>query len=288
MTGAWRSTRLLLVGVTCGLLPVRLAEAQVALGPEAWALHQAADSLEATGAFAPAVALVRAALAEEPDHPHLLYDLGRLHLLLGHTDSATASLNRSLALDSTNVAAWSDYGAALTAGGRHEEAVSSFRSALKLQPGDGTVLINLARTLLVLGRDGEAGQAIADLKASAIATPAEVYQGGELLLRYGRLADALMLYDLVAVRAPQVPNGHLRRADVLMQLGRHAEAITAFERVLALVPELAEAWGGLGQSQLTLGDSTAARTSWSRAEQLDQSFFTTGHPEWERSWHDIR
>lgn len=245
----WRA---LLIGAASSVLLGGRIHAQARLSQRAWALHQAADSLEAAGALGLARALVKSALAEQPNHPHLLYDLGRLQLLLGQTDSAISVLGRSLALDSTNVAAWSDYGAAVTAGGRHEDAISAFRSALELEPGDGTVLINLARTLLLLGRDGEAGMAIAGLKASAIATPAEMYQGGELLLTYGRLAEALTLYDLVAVRAPQIPNGHLRRADVLMQLGRHAEAIGAFERVLQLVPELAEAWGGLGQSQLDL------------------------------------
>jgi tetratricopeptide (TPR) repeat protein len=68
----------------------------------------------------------------------------------------------------------------------------------------------------------------------------------------------------LAQALPNMPLAQLELALCLERLGRTAEAARAFERASALEPRLSEAWRGLSESLLLLGDSQGAERALAR------------------------
>jgi len=56
-------------------------------------------------------------------------------------------------------------------------------------------------------------------------------------LRFGRLQDALDLYELIEARKPEEPRWPHRRGDLLLRMERKHEAAQAYERAVTLYME---------------------------------------------------
>lgn len=60
------------------------------------------------------------------------------------------------------------------------------------------------------------------------------------LLQLGRLGDALAAYDAAIAAGPELGANHANRGILLDRMGRHEEALREYRRALALNPELAD------------------------------------------------
>lgn len=168
-----------------------------------------------------------------PSATSLVDEAGR-RLAAGDDEAAATSARLALDLDARSPAAWRLLGMACEAGGRVEEALSAYESALALAPGDPDVLNGLARLALEM-----------DLPAVASGMARQA-----ISLRPGDTEAACLF------------------ARALAREGRHPEAIHALQSHLSEHPGDAVAWSTLGVLVSETGDFETAETFLGEAVRL--------------------
>jgi tetratricopeptide (TPR) repeat protein len=252
--------------------------ALAAEGPiDARLLMLQAELLAGQGKTADAIAALRQALVLEPASAEIATALAQALSATGQREAARLvlaeaagrlgaagdntggdDLRRRLALD---LLANGDFTAALAAAesasdpaalvevvldallglGRFDEVVAR---AETVTPATPATTIRRAEALFRLGRDAEAGEAIAGLLAT----------GDDLGLRYavvlyqrlGRHSDALPLLEELGRREPESLDVAFRRAAALERSGSFEEAEAAFRELLGRAPDLHPALNYLG------------------------------------------
>ncbi|HSD65607.1 MAG TPA: sulfatase-like hydrolase/transferase, partial [Vicinamibacteria bacterium] len=164
--------------------------------------------------------------------------------------------------------------------GRHGEAYSAFRAAIRSSPGLApSVALPLGRVCLSLGRRGEAetnarlalranapaahellaqvalaGDDLAKAESEAAAAVGDITAElgaavvrAEVRIRQGRIAEALSLVDDAKRREREsghepIPDLDFLRGDALARLGRYDEAQKAFEAEVRSFPANSQAW----------------------------------------------
>ncbi len=126
----------------------------------------AAGILRRQGDRASALALLEASAAVVPNDARLLRDRGLLALELGAVSHAREHLRKAVANGSRDWQTHSALGTALAAGGDQKGAQRQFAEALKQAPGNPVVLNNLALSMALEGRRGEAEQMLREAAAS--------------------------------------------------------------------------------------------------------------------------
>ena len=114
--------------------------------------------LRRQGDKAGALALLETSAEIVPNDARLLRDRGLLALELGALTRARDHLKKAVANGSRDWQTHSGLGAALAAGGDHKAAQGQFNEALKQSPDNAVVLNNLALSMALEGRRGEAEQ----------------------------------------------------------------------------------------------------------------------------------
>ena len=148
----------------------------------------------------------------------------------------------------------SNLGLALHASGRFEEAIASYRNALRLAPDHPEILYNLANACLELGRLDEA---LAAYDAALSFRPdhaGALVNRGNTLLRLNEPARAIASYDAALIAMPGHPQILTNRGHALRRLDRPDQALVDFAAALAASPEFAEAQFEAAMARLTLGD----------------------------------
>jgi tetratricopeptide (TPR) repeat protein len=138
---------------------------------------------------------------------------------------------RTLHHTPTSHIAWNALGIARADQRRHEEAITSFRTALELAPGHSRTWSNLARSLQSIGREAEAVKAL----------------------------------ETAVTTGPRNPIAHVNWGRHLAREGRHAEAREAFLRATRLQPGFHHAWTGLAGAEAALGHPAAAAAAHEQA-----------------------
>lgn len=93
-------------------------------------------------------------------------------------------------------------------------------------------------------------------------------QEGEALLRAGRPAEALALFEKVLAREPNDRYATLRSGMTLLGLGRVAEAVARLEKAVAADPDRAEARYALADALTRAGQSARAAQEWMEVARL--------------------
>jgi len=182
------------------------------------------------------------------------------------------------------------------------DAELRLRDALRVAPGQVSVLTNLSIALMQQNKTVEAREyaetvialnsksieallVLADCQThdenfmAALATYdkivaldpgiAEVHNNrGIALDRLGRHADAVDSYDRALMLNSDFGNAHMNRGNALHHLGRQDEALAAYDRALALVPDLAEAWLGRGNALCDINRPEDALAAYDRTLAL--------------------
>jgi Flp pilus assembly protein TadD len=202
------------------------------------------------------------------------------HALAGYWHDDAELWRRVVTLAPENTFSFYNYGVALAAHGRTEEAITAYRRAIYLQPGHPECHNNLA---LALDTSGKTEEALAEFRKAinygplnpllrenyaGILTRLERYPeaveqyeavlridpnrtSAQLLLAYalgsqGRIDDAIVQFHTVLKTIPDDPNANFGLAVMLEQAGRKKEALEQWEATLRLQPENAIAHSSLG------------------------------------------
>jgi Flp pilus assembly protein TadD len=135
-----------------------------------------------------ALALLDQAASAAPNDARLFRDRGLLALELGAVSRARDHLQHAVASGSRDWQTHSALGSALAASGKQKDAQRHFGEALKQAPDNPVVLNNLALSLALDGRRGEAEQMLR--RASAGKDKASEARVAQNLMLLGRISEA--------------------------------------------------------------------------------------------------
>ena len=201
-----------------------LAMSYVVLGQRRWAR--------------PELETLARADARNPLYP---YWMARLDYDEEHYADAVEGFRHVLALDPAYLRAHDNLGLALEALGREDEAIRSYREALRLdrlrKAGSPWPALNLGILLTRLDRLDEAEPLFRESAATDPRFAPAHYQLGLLLERKGRAGDAVAEMDQAAQLDPHYPEPHYALARLYRREGEAAKADGALERFLALKKE---------------------------------------------------
>ncbi|ONH31429.1 hypothetical protein BL253_09315 [Pseudofrankia asymbiotica] len=129
------------------------------------------------------------------------------------------------------------------AGARLEKALAGFEQAVRADPTHAPAWFNLAVTLDDLGRPDDALTALDRYLALRPQLPDGHLRRAQVLTRQDRPAAALVSFDRAVQVDPRCWPAHLGRAGVLADVGRHTEALAALGRVSRSVAD-PRLWAG--------------------------------------------
>lgn len=172
-----------------------------------------AAALARSGNLAQAEQVLTRAIERRPDDPALLTQLGRLRLRSGATAQALEVFGRLLAAAPRNAEALDGHGVALDLLGRHAEAERNHRAALALAPDSLGTANNLAMSLLLAGRPGEAVAILEPLARMPAAPPRVV---ANLAIARAASGDREGARTLLSARGSEGP-GNSEGVDAVVQ-----------------------------------------------------------------------
>jgi uncharacterized protein (TIGR02466 family) len=152
--------------------------------------------------------------------------------------------------------------------GAFEEAESLLTNALQIAPHNATTWLNFGRLLQQMRRWGEALDHYERAAEFFPAHPGITSTLGQLYQRANRFADAEAQFRRTLESEPR-PIHHVSLGMVLLRQERIDEAIDAFQTAIAGNPNLAPAYGNLGNAEQKRGNIEAAAAAYEKAVALN-------------------
>ena len=144
-----------------------------------------------------------------------LNNKGADELRAAHPEAARELFENAVRLAPEFAPAWGNVGVARRRAGDINGALDAYAQALLLDPGNPTILTNLAALHRSLGREREAQRALAAARLSE-ASPHVLLVRGDIELAKGRIGEAISLYRAARRRGPDLvePWIALARAEI--------------------------------------------------------------------------
>ena len=160
-------------------------------------------------------------------------------------------------------------GLALSASGRHHEAIENFERALAATPDDTRVLFALGNTARALGLDAPAEQFYRRVLAADPARIEALVNLANLLRARGQAGAAIALLAQPLSQTPGQPELWLTMGSALRERGETEKAKQHFREALALRPDYAPALGNLADLLADDGEVDEALGLYDRAIRAD-------------------
>ena len=218
--------------------------------------------LHQDGQPAEAIAWYAKALKRYPEMDEIYQNLADAHVELGDFAQAQAVFEAALAMDETNGAVWNNLGEVRMRRKDRVGAEHAFRRALQLLPDQHEPANNLGNALDAQGtsRYDEAVQSYRSALrlASDASARALIYANlGETVRRHGESARAAVLLDSSLAQEP-TSSGYDFRGRVALELKDTLGARNYWTRSVQLDPTRGTAWTGLGELALDQGEYARA------------------------------
>ncbi len=216
----------------------------------------------------------REALRTHPKHADGLHLLAGICFQKGDAAQALKLMKQAIREKPLSAPFHLNHAIMLENQGHHEDALTAYGEAIRLDPAMDQPLIGRGNVNVRLGRFADA---LADYdRAVALApTAAAVHLNRAVILRrLGRLEEALAAYDRALELQPRSPDIFANRGLVLVDLGRTEEALRDYERALGLNPDHAEARNNRGKLLTRTGRITAAITELEHAIRIKPDLAT--------------
>ena len=145
--------------------------------------------------------------------------------------------------------------------GRLQDALASYRKALKKSPDDAEALSLYGLALLHAGRPDEAARPLRRAVAAEPDQPGFRYNLMEYWEKAGNLEHAAAEAGAVLERDPRQARAWEKRGDYAAAGNRPGDAAAAYQQALAIEPGRAGCMVKLGQAALAAGDLAAAQNA---------------------------
>ena len=204
-----------------------------------------------------------------PDEPTALQYLGMIRLRQGRAAEAVDLIGRALAIGPATAAAHCNFGSALQAVGRLDDAERHFRSSVELNAADHVTHANLGNLLALARRPAEAEVAY----RRAIELQPEFSDGHRYLAllfrRQGRFDEAAQSLARALTHRPRDADALNELGLVAREFGLVAEAESLFGQALAARPTFAAARVHLGNVLRDQARTAEAEAAYRQAIQDD-------------------
>lgn len=241
-----------------------------------------------------------------PHHAPTIQFLGLIAHQNDSHEQAVGLIEEAIRHDDSNALFYNNYGIALKALGREDEAEAAYRKALELKPDYPGALYNLAMLLFeqenlvqaeahlrralepkpnfidaihglgqVLAAKGEVHAAETTFRRvlDIDEKNAEAYVNlGKLMTQFGRLDEAVEQYRTAIRLDPDNDAAYMYLGNTLQSLGAHTPAKACYKRVLKHKPESPAAWLGLGSILDNENDHANAMAAYRQAMQLSEEY----------------
>ena len=253
----------------------------------------------------------------QPNNSKAHSNIAAALLLKKRYDEAGASAKRALELDPKNSAAWQNYGRARFRQQRHEEAVTAFQKTIELNADSVLAHKGLAESHYELGHYTKAmawidrtlaltpspsvKDELSKLSVKALVALGKTKEAEQHLLQATQEGDSyhevLQLLKLHKAHTEQgdtnEANVYLQRilkraegnpetlqivADTLREQKQYTRAIEIYKEVLATDPDVAMAYGGMGDALFRLGRYQEAIESLERSVELHSTPLSATDP----------
>ena len=157
---------------------------------------------------------------------------------VGYWQDTTTLFERTLSVTSGNYLGYNILGLAYRNEGRLNEAIASYREAIKINPGFEDAHANLGQALLEEGRSGESLTEVAIVAGMKPDDEEAQYNLGTALAGDGRFEDAIVAFRAALRLKPDYAKAHANLGSALASLGQLDEAIAEFTKALRIDPGL--------------------------------------------------
>jgi tetratricopeptide (TPR) repeat protein len=186
----------------------------------------------------------------------------------GNLDEAIARYSEALRLDPTNALLHINLAAALVMQDKVDDAISHYQAAVAIQPGSDAARLGLGEALSKKGRYPEAIEQFSEILRFRPDHAPALVQLGIARARWGKPGEAVQAFTEALRINPADAGAHNSLGNVLAQQGRHEEAVREFEQALRLNPDHAGAHNNLAISCKKLGRVAEAIAHYREAIRL--------------------
>jgi len=232
---------------------------------QAIALHQAGDITAAIAAY-------EKYLAQRPDSPLALQNLGAAYARSGRYQEAIARYDRALELQPGNSALQLNLGLAYYKSGRMNRAASLFEKVHQAAPGDKQPVLLLADTWLAMGRYKDVDTLLTPIHEKNPDDKAVTYMLGTALVRGGQVERGQAIIDQI------LRNGDSAEARLLLGVTKlnareYPAALADLKRAVELNPALPDVYAYYGQALEATGDPARALEAYRKAIDANPADF---------------
>jgi arylsulfatase A-like enzyme/cytochrome c-type biogenesis protein CcmH/NrfG len=237
-------------------------------------LLKRAGSASLEGRLDAAVALVREALAADPEiiEGHTL--LGNFHAKAGRHADAVDAYRRALALDPEHRGATFSLALAYKNLGRLDDAQAGFERVRRLDPKNGKALWQLADLDAQRGRLEDAQARLEEALALDVDRPGFLLKLGEVHIEQKRWSEARAALTAALEAKPDLPHARFDLALVAEAQGDAATAVRGYEAELARDPKSHRAAFNLAKLLLRAGRASEAAARFRAAVEAQPDFGT--------------
>ena len=179
-----------------------------------------------------------------------------------HHEEAITSYQKAIRLNPDYAEAHKGLGNLFRQLGRHEAAITAYRDVIRLGSDDLQTHQDLGDTLTSLGRHEEAQSAYCEANRLKSLASRRL---GDIDAENGNHEEAILSYREAARLNPDDATTHNNLGVTLIQLGRFAEAEAAFRRAIEINPTHSNAHTGLGHCHTEAGRWDEAETAYREA-----------------------
>jgi tetratricopeptide (TPR) repeat protein len=209
-------------------------------------------------------------IAEQPDDIGFLGDLGDAYLKAGRAGKAVEIFEKLTKMEPDASMIFCNLGNALVAKGDFDGAEEAYQKAVEIDPLEaGTFYSRLASVYYEASHDEQAKKAFLRCIEYKNNEPAYHCSLGDILVRQGRLNDAVLAYE----RAIEMNRGdagayYNRFGNILAKADHHFQAIDIFKRAIAVDPRNPFYHLHLANAYAAVGLSDMAEKTYREAESL--------------------
>jgi len=231
-------------------------------------------SAERTGDVKLAVGLYKQAVHSQPDSALAWYNYGDALLALNRPEEAVAALRKAIELSPKTLLFHYDLGLALYDLDRNEEASREFSIIVATDPRlarASSTLVLAAMTNFALSQEklGLRAEAVKTLQPALPSAVSILYNLGFLHFRAKQYAHALPVFQAASLLQPDNEEIIHGLGSTLLELKRLPEAVKLLQKATKLDPHCSKAWYDLGLAFARLKQRKTARAHFRKALRVE-------------------